>query len=200
MLCVTAMEKAEAYWAYAISVERTAKQLLDKGVLTPAAVVSIQTRLYATIHEKDPYEWSRIPKYQMIIQTYLRSIHQSQYVSLTDIAREGNPESPSYMIQGWLRSRNTLEFLRIWERKNNREFDEDEYDVLLEAMKSPSFTVTSKKWIAKTKAVGLVSKQGKGGGTLARPDIAMDFRLWLKPEMRLELLRWAREHGACDFS
>ena len=141
---MTEMEKAEAYWAYAISVESTYKRLLEQGVLTPAAFVSIQTRLYATIHEKDLYEWSRIPKCQMIIQTYLRSIHQSQYVSLTDIAREENPEAPSYVIQSWLRSRNTLEFLRIWERKNNREFDEDEYDVLLEAMSTPSFTVTPK--------------------------------------------------------
>lgn len=195
MLRMTEMEKAEAYWAYAISVERTAKRLLDKGVLSPEAIVSIQERLYATIHEKDPYEMGRIPKCQAIIQTYLRSIHQRQYISLTDIAREENSESPSYVIQSWLRSRNTLEFLKIWESKNDPDFDECECEALLEAMKTPSFTVTPKQWIAKTKAIGLVSRQGKGGGTFAHPDIAMDFQMWLKPEVRLELVKWVRESG-----
>jgi len=192
---MTEMEKAEAYWAYAISVERTAKRLLDKGVLPPEAIASIQERLYATIHEKDPYEWSLTPKCQQIIQTYLRSIHQSQYVSLTDIAREENPESPSYVIQSWLRSRNTLDFLRIWESKNNPDFDECECEALLEAMKTPSFTVTPKQWIVKTKAIGLVSKQGKNGGTFTHPDIAMDFQIWLKPELRMELINHFRETG-----
>ena len=192
---MTEMEKAEAYWAYAISMEREFKRLMDKGVLSPGTIENLQNKLYETIHEKDPYELSIAPGYKKVIQTYLRSIHQSQYLSLTDIAREENPVSPSYVIQSWLRSRNTLEFLKIWESKNNSDFDKRECMVLLESMKAPSFTVTPKQWIARTKAIGLVSKQGKGGGTFAHPDIAMDFQMWLKPEMRLEMVQWVRESG-----
>jgi len=122
-------------------------------------------------------------------------VEHISYVSLTDVARKENRESPGQVIQSWLRSRNTLEFLRIWELKNNSDFDEHECAALFEAMRAPSFTATPKQWIAKTKAIGIVSKQGKGGGTFAHPDIAMDFLMWLKPELRLELVKRIRESG-----
>jgi hypothetical protein len=127
---------------------------------------------------------------------YLRKWNPiEKFISLTDIAREVNPESPGYVIQGWLRSRNTLEFLRLWESKNNLDFDAQECAALLEAMKAPSFTVTLKLWIARTKATGLLSKQGKGGGTLAHPDIAMDFQMWVRPEVRLAVVAGAGRAG-----
>jgi hypothetical protein len=97
------------------------------------------------------------------------------------------------VIQGWLRNRNTIEFLRIWESTNNPKFDNSECNALLEAMKAPSFTVTPKQWIIRTKAIGLVSNQGKNGGTFAYPDIAADFHMWVKPELRLALIEWFRE-------
>lgn len=185
---MTEMEKAEAYWAYAISCERVFKRLQDKGVVTPETVEELKRLLYETIHEKDAHELSLAPAYQKVIQTYLHSTHQTQYASLTDIAREENPESPGYVIQSWLRSRNTLEFLRLWELKNNTNFDQKECAALFEAMKAPSFTITPKQWITKTKAIGLVSKQGKGGGTFAHPEIALDFQMWLKPGFRLAVV------------
>ena len=140
--------------------------------------------------EKDVLEFSAYDACKQIIDQYLyRGNPRSKLVSLTDIAREENSESPGYVIQSWPCSRNTLEFLKMWENKNNPKFNEHKCIALLEAMKAPSFTVTAKLWIAKTKAIGLVSKQGKGGGSFAHPDIAMDFQMWLKPELRLALVK-----------
>lgn len=192
---MTSEQRLDFYWAYFISREKVVKRLLEKGIMSQEDADSFLKKLYENTQEKDVLEFSAYDVCKQIIDQYLyRTNPKSRLVSLTDISREKNPESPSYVIQNWLRSRNTLEFLRIWESKNNPEFDEHECGILLEAMRAPSFTVTPKQWIAKTKAIGLVSKQGKGGGTLAHPDIAMDFQMWLKPELRLELVQWVGEH------
>jgi len=191
---MTSEQRADFYWAYFISREKTAKRLVDKGVMPQENADRILERLYENIQEKDMLEFSVSDGCRKTINLYLRGAESdSQYISLTDIAREENQATPSNVIQSWLRSRNTLEFLRTWESKNNPDFDEHECAVLLEAMKAPSFTVTPKQWIARTKAIGLVSKQGKGGGTFAHSDIAMDFQLWLKPEWRLMLISYYRE-------
>ena len=196
---MTSEQRAEFYWAYFISLEKTAKRLVAKGIMPQEDADRILERLYENTQEKDVLNFSTSKGFKQTIDLYLRGrTSENQFVSLTDIAREENSESPSYVIQSWLRSRNTLEFLKIWESKNNPEFDERECKALLEAMKAPSFTVTPKQWIAKTKAIGLVSKQGKGGGTFAQPDIAMDFQMWLRPELRLALVQWARKSGERD--
>ena len=109
---------------------------------------------------------------------------QNQYLLLTDIARQKDEASPSTVIQGWLRNRNTLEFLRIWEIKNNPGFDKSQCEELLAAVRKPSFTITIRQWINRTKAIGLISKQGKNGGTFAHPDIALDFAMYIDPEIR----------------
>ena len=191
---MTSEQRADFYWAYFISREKTAKRLVNKGIMPQEDADRILERLYENTQEKDVLEFSAYDAYKQIIDQYLyRANPRSKLVSLTDIAREENPESPGYVIQSWLRGRNTLEFLRLWESKNNPNFSEQEYAKLFEAMKAPSFTVTPKQWISKTEAIGLVSKQGKGGGTFAHPDIAMDFQMWLKPELRLALVQWVRE-------
>jgi hypothetical protein len=194
ILRMTGKEKAELYWAYAISVESTAKRLVEKGIASQGDANDIIQRLYDNIHEVDIDRFKASPGCAMIMQTYLKKTSLHQYLSLTDIAREKDKNSPSYVIQGWLRSRNTLEFLKIWETKCNPEFGEAECNQLLEAMKTPSFTVTPKRWIETTKAIGLQSKQGKNGGTFAHPDIAGDFYMWLYPEFRLTLMNWFREN------
>ena len=107
---------------------------------------------------------------------------------LTDIARQKDAASPSTVIQGWLRNRNTLEFLRIWETKHNRDFDKSQCDKLMEAVRKPSFTITVTQWISRTKAIGLIAKQGKTGGTFAHPDIALDFVMYLNPEIRADFI------------
>ena len=107
--------------------------------------------------------------------------------SLTEIAKKKDSKNPSYIIQAWLRDVKTLELLCLWEKEHNQLFNLDEADRLIAKTKEPSFTMTAKVWIENTDAQGIVSKQGKGGGTLARHEIAIDFITWLFPEKRYEL-------------
>lgn len=97
------------------------------------------------------------------------------YISLTEIARAHSEDAPGYVIQSWLRSGNTLAFLNLWEQENNPDYSEAGYEELLEKKKAASFTLTLKLWIDRTKAIGIVSKQGKAGGTFAHPMIACEF-------------------------
>ena len=112
------------------------------------------------------------------------------YISLTSIAKEVNEASPGYLIQSWLRDVHTIEYLHCWELKNNPSYDEEGYQALVEELKSPSVTLTAKKWISATAAIGLRSKLGKGGGTSAHPEIACAFRAWLYPEFQYELIQY----------
>lgn len=111
------------------------------------------------------------------------------YISLTKIAQAHSDDSPGYVIQSWLRSGNTLAFLNLWEKENNPDYKEGGYTELLEKKKTASFTLTPKLWIERTKAIGIVSRQGKSGGTFAHPIIAGEFASWLTPEFKLMLLK-----------
>ena len=93
------------------------------------------------------------------------------------------------MIQRWLRSENTLAFLKLWEKENNPDYSDVGYIKLLEKKKTASFTLTPKLWIEETKAIGIVSKQGKSGGTFAHPMIACEFASWIAPEFKMLLLK-----------
>ena len=111
------------------------------------------------------------------------------YTSLTEIARAHSEDAPGYVIQNWLRSGNTLAFLNLWEKEHNPDYDEAGYMELLEKKKAASFTLTPKLWIERTKAIGIASKQGKSGGTLAHPMIACEFASWVAPEFMMLLLK-----------
>lgn len=111
------------------------------------------------------------------------------YYSLTNIARKHSEESPGYVVQSWLRSSNTLEFLRIWEEENNPGFRPQEYHALLSRIKEGGFTLTPKQWIEKTGAIGIVSKQGKSGGTYAHKEIACEFLTWISPKFKWLMIR-----------
>ena len=93
------------------------------------------------------------------------------------------------MIQSWLRSENTLAFLNLWGQENNPDYREVGYIELLEKKKTASFTLTPKLWIEKTEAIGIASKQGKGGGTFAHPMIGCEFASWISPEFKMLLLK-----------
>ena len=124
-------------------------------------------------------------------ETVAKYLHPSDdYISLTEIARRFDAENPSYLIQSWLRSRNTVEFLAAWERNNNPKFNEVSFQKLVVDAKTPQFTLTPKKWIDLTNAIGITSKQGKGGGTMAHPFIACDFEMWNDTEFRYEVLKY----------
>jgi len=93
------------------------------------------------------------------------------------------------VIQSWLRNYVTIEFLRLWEKESNPEFVDEACTALIERMKSSSFRLTLKQWIANTGAVGITSKQGKNGGTFAHPDIACEFSMWIDPAYRLDVVK-----------
>ena len=111
------------------------------------------------------------------------------YISLTEVARAHSEDAPGYVIQSWLRSGNTLAFLNLWEQENNPNYSETGYAELLKRKKTASFTLTPKLWIDQTKAIGIVSKQGKNGGTFAHPMIACEFASWIAPEFKMQLLK-----------
>ena len=128
-------------------------------------------------------------KLLMDLQIY-RKNNEHNMVSLTRFAKRKNETNPGYVIQSWLRDRNTLEFLRLWEKEHNPHYFNDEAAKnLIEKTHEPSFTLTAKVWITETNARGIESKQGAGGGTLAVEPIAVDFITWLFPERRYELIK-----------
>lgn len=109
----------------------------------------------------------------------------SSYINLTNIARQAESDkSPSVIIQTWLRNHNTFEFLMYWEKANNMNFNYVGYEQLTKKMISGDISITAKLWIENTNAIGIVSKQGNQGGTLAHPIIANDFKMWCLPEYR----------------
>lgn len=117
------------------------------------------------------------------------SASNEEYVSLTELVRAHSEGTPGYVIQSWLRNENTLAFLNLWEKENNPTYCEHAYLELLEKKKAASFTLTPKQWIDQTKAIGIVLKQGKPGGTFAHPMIACEFASWLTPEFKMLLLK-----------
>jgi hypothetical protein len=119
----------------------------------------------------------------------MRMLAYDGMVSLTELARQYSDESPGYVIQSWMRSRNTLEFLRQWENDMNEGFDDRACEELIHQGHTTSLTITPSLWIRKTHAVGIQVKQGKGGGVSAYPEIAAGFQLWIDPKVRLAIVR-----------
>lgn len=121
------------------------------------------------------------------ITTFKRS--NEDYISLTDIARNKNAEEPKDVVKNWMRSRTTIEFLGIWEQLNNPDFKGVEFDSFLLEAGSNAFTLSPSKWIESTNATGIVSKQGKNGGTFAHKDIAFEFASWVSSGFKLYLIK-----------
>jgi hypothetical protein len=99
------------------------------------------------------------------------SQNRQDFISLTDIARYKDAERTDYLISNWLRNRNTIEFLGIWEQLNNPGFNPIEFDGIRKQAGLNSFILTAKRWIESTGAIGLVSTTGRYGGTYAHKDI-----------------------------
>jgi hypothetical protein len=111
------------------------------------------------------------------------------YISLTDIARYKNKDEPKDIVKNWLRNKNTIEFLGLWERINNPKFKGVEFDPFLKEAGSNYFVLSPQKWIIKTNAIGLISKSGRNGGTFAHKDIALEFASWISSEFKLYLIK-----------
>ena len=111
------------------------------------------------------------------------------YICLTDIAKQRNLDEPKDVVKNWMRLRNTLEYLGIWEKLNNPDFKGVEFDPLLAESGKNSFTMSPSRWIELTNAIGLVTKNGKNGGTFAQKDIAFKFASWISAEFELYLIK-----------
>ena len=114
---------------------------------------------------------------------------EQDYICLTDIARFKNPERSDDLVRNWLRNRNTVEFLGVWERLNNPGFNSVEFDGIRIQAGLNSFVLTPKQWVEKTGAVGIVSSTGRYGGTFAHKDIAFEFASWISVEFKLYLIK-----------
>ena len=115
--------------------------------------------------------------------------NQEDFISLTDIARYRDAERSDYILQNWMRNRSTIEFIGLWEQFNNPDFNSIEFDGIKNMAGSNSFSLTPKRWIEATNALGIVSKTGRYGGTFAHKDIAFEFATWLSAEFKFYLIK-----------
>ena len=122
------------------------------------------------------------------IQIYTEDF-RNDYISLTDIARYKNMHEPKDVVKNWLRVRDTIEFLGLWETIHNPNFKGVEFDSFRKEAGTNAFTLSPQRWIENTNAIGIISKSGRGGGTFAHPDIAMEFASWISAEFKLYLIQ-----------
>ena len=131
-----------------------------------------------------------MPKIEVLDRdVQIMSIREEDYICITDIARFKNESATDDLIRNWLRNRNTIEFLGIWEQINNPDFKPVEFDGFRKQAGLNSFTLTPKQWITQTGAIGIVSKSGRYGGTYAHKDIAFEFASWISVEFKLYLIK-----------
>ena len=119
----------------------------------------------------------------------IASRKEEDFISITDIAKYKNPDAPADVVKNWLRNRNTIELLGLWEKLYNPDFKLVEFDQFRNDAGFNHFVLSPKKWITTTNAIGLQSKSGKYGGTFAHKDIAFEFASWVSVEFKLYLIK-----------
>ena len=113
-----------------------------------------------------------------------------EYISLTDLARYADEDEPRLPIQNWMRNKDVILYLGLWEKLNNENFKGVEFDTFKNEAGSNKFKISPQKWIKETNAIGMISKSGRyDGGTFAHLDIALEFASWLSPEFKLYLIQ-----------
>ena len=123
------------------------------------------------------------------IDIEILSKENSNYISLTSIAKYKNQKRSDDIIKNWLRNRSTLEYLGLWEKINNPDFKPVEFDGFKYQSGLNTFVLTPKQWIKGVNAIGIISKSGRYGGTYAHKDIAFEFASWISPEFKLYLIK-----------
>lgn len=111
------------------------------------------------------------------------------YISLTDLAKHKNAEHTGVVISHWMSTRYTIEFMGIWERVNNPDFNLTEFSYIRNESGSNGFVLSTKQWLEKTNAIGVIAKAGRYGGTYAHKDIAFEFATWISPELKFYLIK-----------
>ena len=112
---------------------------------------------------------------------------EEDYISLTDMVR--NIENGVVLIEKWLRNKNTIEFLGIWEELYNEQFDYEEYNKIMNEAGLNRFAMSVKQWVERTNSKGIIAKAGRYGGTYAYKDIAFEFASWVSPKFKLYLIK-----------
>ena len=113
-----------------------------------------------------------------------------EYISLTDLARYADEDEPKYPVQNWMRNKDVLLYLGLWESMNNKDFKGVEFDTFKNEAGTNKFKITPQKWVKVTNAIGIISKSGRyDGGTYAVSDIAFEFASWLSPEFKLYVIQ-----------
>ncbi|MCH5256557.1 MAG: KilA-N domain-containing protein [Lachnospiraceae bacterium] len=113
---------------------------------------------------------------------------ENEFISLTDIAKYKS-DDPTAVIQNWMRNRDVIEFLGLWESLHNPDFKPLEFEGFKNQAGANAFTMSPKKWIDSTQAIGIISKSGRYGGTFAHSDIAFEFASWISPEFKLYIIK-----------
>ena len=116
-------------------------------------------------------------------------INNKEYISLTDLARYANPEEPKIPVQTWMRNKDVISYLGLWEKLNNENFKGHKFETFENEAGKHSFYMSPQRWIKETNAIGIISKSGNNGGTFAHSDIAFEFASWLSPEFKLYLIK-----------
>jgi len=117
-------------------------------------------------------------------------VGNEDYISLTDLARYANSSEPRFPIQNWMKTKDVVLYLGLWESLHNKSFNRIEFETVKNEAGANSFSLTPSKWIKKTNAIGIISKSGRyNSGTYAHSDIAFEFASWLSPEFKLYLIQ-----------
>ncbi len=116
----------------------------------------------------------------------ISTINEQDYICLTDMIKQSDADDS---IRNWMRNKNTIEFLGVWESINNPNFKGVEFDTFMNEAGLNRFNMTPRKWVEGTNAIGIVSKSGKHGGTFAHKDIAFEFAAWISPIFKLYLIK-----------
>ncbi len=131
-------------------------------------------------------------KSQMIVKDQVINvirINDVEFISLTDLARYADEDDPRYPVQNWMRNKDVISYLGLWESIHNENFKGVEFDTFKNEAGSNKFKISPQKWIRETNAIGMISKSGNNGGTYARSDIALEFASWLSPEFKLYVIQ-----------
>ena len=119
----------------------------------------------------------------------IEEINDSDYVSLTDIAKQRNKSEPRFLIRSWIKNNNTLEFLNEWESLHNENFKRDQMDTFRIESQSNTYVPSIKDFISKTDTIGIQSRSGRYGGTWAHSDIALNFMYWVSPKFQVWFIK-----------
>ena len=132
-------------------------------------------------------------KTHMLVNDYkigVMYIDGNEYISLTDLAKFADKDEPRFPILNWMRNKDVIMYLGLWESINNINFNRVEFDTVRNEAGSNKFKISPKRWIQVTSAIGIISKSGRyDSGTYAHSDIALEFASWLSPEFKLYVIR-----------